>query len=77
MLSRGLSGSLITSVETHSLERSMKKIQLRDVSFWERNFVSQKPTFRLYNRAGNVHNSRALSEPTALGCPPSVQQSGH
>ena len=57
-----------------NIPRSTKLINCRDMSFWEPHFLAKIATPDLYNRSGNVPDSRQVREPLALGCPRPWQQ---
>ena len=57
-----------------NIPRRTKLLNCRDMSFWEPRFLAKIATPDLYNRSGNVPESRQVTEPLSLGCPRPWQQ---
>lgn len=61
-------GYLDPSFNRADLPRSMRVLHCRDMTNWETRFGAKLSTPDLNNRAGNVPDSRHLTDPLPLGC---------
>jgi len=57
-----------------NIPRHTRLINCRDMSSWEPRFLAKIATPDLYNRSGNVPESRQVTGPLPLGCPRPFQQ---